>query len=113
LNANGLADPMKINAINSMVKSVKPHLMVIQETKSVQNVAAQLHLPGYDFHKSLGCPIHNQRLSKWGVLVAVHRFVFNVQRVSTPPPLDGQVVALDLTIPLTTGQAFTHRFIGI
>ncbi|KAF8231799.1 hypothetical protein L208DRAFT_1467249 [Tricholoma matsutake] len=59
LNANSLADPMKINAINSMVKSVKPHLVVIQETKSAQNVAAQLHLPGYDFHESLGCPIHN------------------------------------------------------
>ncbi|KAF8231800.1 hypothetical protein L208DRAFT_1275150, partial [Tricholoma matsutake] len=50
---------------------------------------------------------------KWVVLVAVCRFGFNVQCVSTPPPLDGQVVALDLTIPLTTGQAFTHHFIGI
>jgi hypothetical protein len=113
INANGLADPMKITALNSLVKTVKPHVVVIQETQSTQQVSSRLHFPGYDFHENPGCPTPNRSKGKWGVIVAVRRHLFNIQRVTVPTSLDGRVVALDLTIPLTTGRGFLHRFMGI
>jgi hypothetical protein len=104
---------MKINTINSMVNTMKPHFIVIQETQSTQEVALRLHLPGYDFHKNPGQPTSSHTKAKWGVIVAARRHLFNVEWVSLPSSLAGRVVALDVTIPLTSGKGFTHRFMGI
>jgi exonuclease III len=62
---------MKIATLNSLVKTVKPHVVVIQEMQSTQQVSSQLHFSGYDFHENPGCPTPNQSKGKWGVIVAV------------------------------------------
>jgi hypothetical protein len=113
LNANGLADPMKLDVINSMVHKVKPHVVVIQETQSAQPVASRLRFPGYDFYENPGFPVGNGSLAKWGILIAICRVFLTAQQIATPPCLQGRAVVLNLTIPLTAGQAFVHRFMGI
>ncbi|KAF8228780.1 hypothetical protein L208DRAFT_1289893 [Tricholoma matsutake] len=70
-------------------------------------------MPGYDFHESPGRPSLAHGHGKWGVIIAVKRHLFNVQPLLLPHSLKGRAVALDITIPLVTGQGFVHRFIGI
>jgi hypothetical protein len=113
INANGLADPMKISAINSLAQLIRPHAIVIQETQSTEHVASRLDMPGYDFHESPGRPSLARGRGKWGVIIAVKHHLFNVQPLLLPHSLQGRAVALDITIPLVTGQGFVHRFIGI
>lgn len=38
INANGLSHPRKINAIQNMVSSLRPHALVVGETKSSQKL---------------------------------------------------------------------------
>jgi len=112
INANGLYNPMKLNAIQDMVNNAQPHIVVIGETKSANEVASRLKLPGYDSYENPGRQ-SGRKTGKWGVIVAVRRGVLTVQRLLTADPLQGRAVALDLTIPTTNNVAFPHRFIGV
>ena len=112
INANGLYNPMKLNAIQDMVKDTQPHIVVIGETKSANEVGSRLKLPGYDSYENPGRQ-SGRKTGKWGVIVAVRRGVLTVQRLLTADPLRGRAVALDLTIPTTNNVAFPHRFIGV
>ena len=112
INANGLFNPMKLNAIQDMVHNSQPHIVVIGETKNANEVSSRLHLPGYDSFENPGRP-NGRKTGKWGVIVAVRRGLFTVQRLPTTDTLRGRAVALDLLIPTTDAVAFSHRFIGI
>ncbi|KAF8233773.1 hypothetical protein L208DRAFT_1265062 [Tricholoma matsutake] len=79
INANDLADPMKISTINSFAHLIKPHAIVIQETQSTEHIASQLDMPGYDFHESPGCPSLACGHGKWGIIIAVKHHLFDVQ----------------------------------
>jgi hypothetical protein len=92
---------------------IKPHAIVIQETQSTEHIASQLDMPGYDFHESPGRPSLAHGHGKWGVIIAVKCHLFNVQPLLLPHSLKGWAVALDITIPLVTGQGFVHHFIVI
>jgi len=54
INANGLFNPMKINAIQDMVHGFQPHILVVGETKSTSEVSSRLLLPGYDSFENPG-----------------------------------------------------------
>jgi len=112
INANGLSNPMKINAIQDMVNSAQPRILVIGETKSTNEVGSRLHLPRYDSFENPGHQ-NGCKSGKWGVIVTIRRGVFTVQCLSTADTLRGCAVALDLTIPTTNNVAFPHRFIGV
>jgi len=112
INANGLSNPMKLNAIQDVVHNSQPHILVIGETKSANEVGSRLHLPGYDSFENPGQQ-NGRKSGKWGVIVAVRRGLFTVQRLPTANALRGRAVALDLIIPTTNAVAFPHRFIGI
>jgi hypothetical protein len=112
INANGLYNPMKLNAIQDMVKNAQPHIVVIGETKSANEVGSRLNLPGYDSYENPGRQ-SGQKTGKWGIIVAVRHGILTVQRLLTADPLRGRAVALDLTIPTTNNVAFPHRFIGV
>jgi len=112
INANGLHNPMKLSAIQDMVNSAQPHILVIGETKSANEVGSRLQLPGYDSFENPGRQ-NGRKSGKWGVIVAVRRGVLTVQRLSIADTLRGRAVALDLTIPTTNNIAFPHRFIGV
>ncbi|KAG6874591.1 hypothetical protein C0992_007389, partial [Termitomyces sp. T32_za158] len=112
LNANGLADPIKIHHIQTTIRGYEPHAFVIGETKSTQKVSQRLHLPGYKLFESSGRPSGKQR-GKWGVIVGIHSNISVTNPISLDPSLQGRAVALDLVIPTSAGKGFPHRFIGI
>ena len=112
INANGLSNPMKLNAIQDMVHNSQPHILVVGETKNANEVESRLHLPGYDSFENPGRPNGHQS-GKWGVIIAVRRGFFTVQHLPMTDALRGRAVALDPVIPTTNAAAFSHRFIGI
>jgi outer membrane murein-binding lipoprotein Lpp len=113
LNANGLADPMKLAAIQGMVRLSQPHAIVIGETKSSEPVSSRLGLQEYDFHENPGRPLNARNKGKWGVTIGIRRGLFNVQAVATAATLCGRAVTLDLTIPTTNNLGFNHRLVGV
>ena len=113
LNANGLADPMKIAAVRSMVRTNSPHAFVIGETKNSGPVSSRLDLNEYDLHESPGQPLNSRGCGKWGVIVGVRRGLFNVQPITVSDHLQGRAVVLDLTIPTSENLGFYHRLIGV
>lgn len=52
INVNGLYNSMKLNAIQDMVNNAQPHIVVIGEAKSANEVGSQLKLPGYDSYEN-------------------------------------------------------------
>jgi hypothetical protein len=112
INANGFSNPMKISAIQNVASSLRPHALVIGETKSVQNVGPRLFLPDYEIYENPGQP-SGPRSGKWGVIVAIRRGLFTVHQLLTPDSLRGRAIALDLTIPTVNNKAFQHRLLGI
>jgi hypothetical protein len=52
INANGLYNPMKLSAIQDMVNNARPHIVVIGEMKSANEVGSRLRLPGYDSYEN-------------------------------------------------------------
>lgn len=112
LNSNGLGDPMKISAISNMVARVKPHVVVIGETKNTNEVHHRLNLPDYDFFESPARPTP-AHTGKWGVIMGIRRGLLHANRVTVPETLHGRAVVLDLVIPTVTGRGFIHRLVGV
>ena len=113
INANGLADPMKIAAIQNMVQTSKPHSFVIGETKNSESVSSRLGLDNYDLFENPGRPLNARGKGKWGVIVGIQRGLFNIQSITVSDKLRGRAVALDLTIPTNHNRGFRHRLIGV
>jgi hypothetical protein len=76
LNANGLADPMKLTAIRTMVHNANPHAFIISENS--EPVSSRLELNDYDLHENLGRPPNARGKGKWGVIVGIWHGMFNV-----------------------------------
>ena len=70
VNANGLHDVMKTNAIKQHVSASCPHVWIINETKSHSPVTSRVFVPGYNTYESTALPTA-PRTSKWGVIAAV------------------------------------------
>ena len=111
LNANGLHDVMKTNAIKQHILSTRPHMYVINETKSSSPVASRLFMPGYNTFESTTLRT-SSRSSKWGVIAAVRRDL-HCQRVPTPDGLAGRAVVVDIAIPTTSARGFILRVIAV
>ncbi|KAG1725257.1 hypothetical protein EDB19DRAFT_1915177 [Suillus lakei] len=114
LNANGVGDLMKCNAISSMIHQHRPHIWVINETKSPTPAASHVCAPSYNTYENsgvqtAGSPAHG----KWGVILGVSNTI-HTQHVdnSFDFSLTGRVVAVDLVIPTTTG-GFPHHLTGV
>ncbi|KAG2348418.1 DNase I-like protein, partial [Suillus weaverae] len=114
LNANGLGDLMKCNAISSMIQQHRPHIWVINETKSPTPAVSRVCAHGYNTFENpgvhtAGSPAHG----KWGVILGVCNTI-HAQHVDTffDSSLTGRVVAVDLVIPTAHG-GFPHRLIGV
>ena len=110
LNANGLADPMKLTAIHTMIQSMNPHAFVIGETKNADPVSLsqQLELSEFDLHENPGRPLSTRGKGKWGVIVGVRRGLFNIQPVSLSPLLQGRAVTLDLILSTDHNRGSRH-----
>ena len=67
----------------------------------------------YQFFEDCGVPVVGHHLYKWGVILGVKKGITISQRVTiTHPALIGRLVAVDVVIPLDTGDGFIHRLIA-
>ncbi|KAF9062944.1 hypothetical protein BDP27DRAFT_1368399 [Rhodocollybia butyracea] len=88
LNANGLGHAVKLQHINTAIRSAKPHLFILNESKTKASIIKDL--PHNDYE------ILEERTVK-----------------CQDPALLGRVLAADIAIQTSNGQAFNHRIIGV
>jgi len=54
LNANGMTNPVKVDHFNLVIGSRKPHIFVVNETKTHSRISKTLPLHDYDIYEELG-----------------------------------------------------------
>jgi hypothetical protein len=114
LNANGFVSPAKIHHINNVIRSRRPHIFVIFETKMSVKMGAKLSSLGYNIYEETGVCCTNHHISKWGVIVGIRTDIQVLQPVSiTHSSLNGRAVAVDIVLGTTAGTGFIHRIIGM
>jgi hypothetical protein len=102
---------METNAIKQFVSTTRPHIWIINETKSSSPVASRVFVSGYDTYESTA--LHtSSHSSKWGVIAAVRRDLHS-QRVVPPDGLAGRVIVLDVAIPTSSARGFILRLIAL
>ncbi|KAF8157252.1 hypothetical protein B0H34DRAFT_675560 [Crassisporium funariophilum] len=113
LNANGLVQPVKVNHINKVIKTMKPHAFILGETKTKSKLSKSLPYSEYDIYEEPGESAENHHIFKWGIVVGIGKDIQVTQRLEIiDQSLKGRVIALDLILPTTDGRCIPHRLIG-
>lgn len=71
LNANGMVHEGKLTQISNVIKTRRPHIVVISETKTHDKVGKKLDTNDYSFVEETGVKMNNHHLYKWGVVVGI------------------------------------------
>lgn len=95
LNGNGMVHPVKINHFNSVIGTRRPHVFVVNETKTKTKLGSSLPYSDYDIYEEPGECAEGHHIFKWGVVVGVRKDLQVAQR-------------LEVTQKALKG----HRFIG-
>jgi hypothetical protein len=113
LNTNGFVHPMKIDSTNRVIAHRNPDIIAITETKTNSPRSPKMSYDNYQFFEERGIPVSGHHLYKWGVVLGVKKGITVSQRVNiTHPALIGRLVAVDIVIPLDTGDGFVHHVIA-
>ena len=97
LNANGMTNPVKVNHFNTVIGSRKPHVFIVNETKTRSKINKTLLCHDYDIYEEPGEPADNHHIFKWGVVVGIRKDIQVAQRVEiTQKSLKGRVIAIDV-----------------
>ena len=113
LNTNGFVHPMKIDATNRVIAHRNPDIIVITETKTNSPRSSKMAYNDYQFFEERGIPVSGHHLYKWGAILGVKKGISVSQRVNVShPALVGRLIAVDIVIPLDTGDGFVHRVIA-
>jgi hypothetical protein len=114
LNTNGFVHPMKIDATNRAISHRNPGIVVITKTKTNTLGSSKMSYTDYQFFEERGTPTVGHHLFKWGVILGVKKGITVSQRVAIDnPTLAGRLIAVDIVIPLDTGQGFIHRIFAV
>jgi hypothetical protein len=89
LNANGFVSPPKIHHVSNVIRSRRPHIFVISETKTSAKMGTKLSTLGYNVYKETGIQCTNHHISKWGIIVGVHNDIQVSQPVGISHPYLG------------------------
>ena len=113
INANGFIHPTKVDATNRAISHKSPDVFVITETKTNTSCSSKIAPNQYQIFEECGTPSIGYHTYKWGAILGVKRSITVSQRVPiTHASLIGRMIAVDIVIPLDTGQGFTHRVIA-
>ena len=113
LNTNGFVHPSKIDTTNRAISHRNPDILVITETKTNSQCSSKMSYTDYQFFEEHGTPVIGHHLYKWGVILGIKKGITVSQRIPvTHPALVGRLIAVDIVIPVDTGQGFTHRVIA-
>jgi hypothetical protein len=113
LNANGMVQPVKVSHFNTVIGARRPHIFVVNETKTKSKLGGSLPFSDYDIYEEPGECAEGHHIFKWGVIVGVRKDIQVAQRLEiTQRALKGRVIALDIILTTPDGRCFRHRFIG-
>ncbi|KIK04951.1 hypothetical protein K443DRAFT_35575, partial [Laccaria amethystina LaAM-08-1] len=113
LNANGMVQPVKVSHFNTVIGARRPHIFVVNETKTKSKLSGSLPFSDYDIYEEPGECAEGHHIFKWGVIVGVRKDIQVAQRLEiTQRALKGRVIALDIILTTPDGRCFRHRFIG-
>lgn len=90
-----MVHPVKINHFNSVIGTRRPHVFVVNETKTKTKLGSSLPYSDYDIYEEPGECAEGHHIFKWGVVVGVRKDLQVAQR-------------LEVTQKALKG----HRFIG-
>ena len=101
LNANGLVKPVKLNHINSVIRTRSPQAFVIGETKTKSKLSKSLPFSDYKIYEEEGIPVKNHHIFKWGIVVGIHKNTIQiVQHLQVKQQsLKGRIIAIDVILP--------------
>ena len=101
LNANGLVKPVKLNHINSVVRTRSPQAFVIGETKTKSKLSKSLPFSDYEIYEEEGIPVKNHHIFKWGIVVGIRKNTIQiVQHLQVKQQsLKGRIIAIDVILP--------------
>ncbi|KAJ7491046.1 hypothetical protein FB451DRAFT_630119 [Mycena latifolia] len=113
LNANGLVHPNKMMHINNAINGRRPHAFILNESKT--NTKTAKNLPNNDYEiLEEGVKTTNHHLYKWGVVLGIRKDIQLVQRlINLDPALKGRVIAADVALRSTNGNAYIHRIFAV
>jgi len=113
LNANGLVKPLKLNHVNSVIKTRNPQAFVISETKTKSKLSKSLPFTDYEIYEEEGVSAENHHIFKWGIVVGIRKDLQVAQRLQIKQQsLKGRVIAIDVILPTPSGKYIPHRIIG-
>ena len=81
INANGMVQPVKVNHFNSVIGARRPHIFVINETKTKSKLGGSLLFSNYDIYEEPGECAEGHHIFKWGVVVGIHKDIQVAQRL--------------------------------
>ncbi|KAG6876098.1 hypothetical protein C0993_005552 [Termitomyces sp. T159_Od127] len=114
LNANGLVSPIKLAHVGAMLTKLIPHFFALSETKTRSSTGSRLPLSNYEIFEELGVQCSSLPLAKWGIVLGIRKDIQVVARVPLSGiSLCGQVVAVDVIIPLPAGALVPHRVFAV
>ncbi|KAJ3849994.1 hypothetical protein EV368DRAFT_66968 [Lentinula lateritia] len=114
LNANGLGSTVKIHHINTAIHSMKPHAFILNESKTNASVINDLPSNEYEIFEEHAVNCKNSQLYKWGTVLGIRKDIQVINRLQiSDVTLRGRVVAVDIAVQTSNGQAFIYRIFGV
>ena len=113
LNTNRMVQPIKINHFNAVICTRRPHIFIVNETKTKSKLRSSLPFLHYDIYKEPGECAEGHHIFKWGVIVGIRKDLQVTQQLEIKEKaLKGHVVALDIVLPTPDDRCFKHCFFG-
>jgi hypothetical protein len=113
LNSNGLMDSVKLHHINIAINARNPHTFVLSESKTNSKTGPNLPNGDYNIFEEPSVQSDNFHMYKWGVAVGIWKNIQIAQHIAiNTASLRGHVIAVDIVLPITTGQGFVRHMIG-
>ncbi len=112
LNANGMNNVLKVQHINTAIRTRNLSVFVISELKSKVPVTGKLPGDCYNMFEEKSEPTDGTW--KWGVIVGIRKDLQIVQRLQVSDRvLQGRILVVDVLLPSSDGRAFPHRIYGL
>ncbi len=112
LNANGMNNVLKVQHINTAIRSRNPSIFVISELKSKVPVAGRLPGDAYNVLEEKSEPTDGTW--KWGVAMGIRKDIQLAQQIPvSDQTLRGRILVVDILLPSTNGRGFPHRIFGV
>jgi len=81
INMNRMVQPVKVNHFNSVIGARRPHIFIVNETKTKSKLGGSLPFSDYDIYEEPGECAEGHHIFKWGVVVGICKDIQVAQRL--------------------------------